>query len=132
MYVKALAAIALGDLCVVNSAGGAGPGSFSGTYPTQNVVRSIVIPQFAMAADEYAWAPAGPFFLKWDDSSNYVVNALTLCALNVVLYTTGTPGAVDDTSSSQSQIQGLYLLSTVGGSTAATACMATRKLTVNS
>lgn len=132
IYVKAATALTAYQLVTVASAGTAGPTTYSGTYPVQAVVRSVAIPQFDIGSGEWGWAAAGPFFLKWDDSSNFYVSALTLCALDVVLYSTGTAGAVDDTSSSQAQIQGLYLLSTVGGATANTACMATKKLTVNS
>ena len=103
----------------------------SGT--TTNVgVRPVglAIPQFAVASGEYFWAPVGPFGLyREDGKTNFKVNALTLCALDVKLYTTATAGAVDDTATKL--IQGLILLETVGGATAAAKCVAFQKLVAN-
>lgn len=132
IYVKASTAITAYQACVVASDGTIGPATHGGTYPTSAVVRTICIAQFAFASGDYGWAWCGPGLLREDDSSNFKVSALTLCVLDVIVYTTGTAGSIDDTSSSQEQIQGLYLASTVGGSTANTACFATRRMTVNS
>ncbi len=133
-YIKAKGALAIYDyaIAIATDTGEFGQGSYSGTYPALNVVSEICIPQFAFADGEYGWAPIGPFFLREDDVTNFKVNTLTLAVLNVILYTSATAGAVDDSSSSQVQIQGLTILSTVGGSTAATPCKATRILAVNS
>lgn len=136
MYILAKGALAIYDfaLMIATNTGEFGQGSYSGTYPALNVVSEIVIPQFAFADGEYGWAPCGPISPIRNDgiASTYKVNALTLAVLNTILYTSATPGAVDDTSTTQVQIEGLTLLSTVGGSTAATACKATRKLAINS
>lgn len=132
-YILAKGALAAYEwaIGIATNTGEFAQGSYSGTYPALNVVSDVVIPQFAFADGEYGWAPCGPFFLREDDTSNFKVSALTLAVLNTVLYTSGTAGSVDDSSSSQVQISGLTLLSTVGGSTAATACKATRRLGVN-
>lgn len=46
MYIKASTALTAYQACIVAAAGTAGPASYSGTYPAQAVVRSVVIPQF--------------------------------------------------------------------------------------
>lgn len=136
MYILAKGALAIYDyaIMIATNTGEFGQGSYSGTYPALNVVSEIVVPQFAFADGDYGWAPCGPWPPIRNDgvASTYKVNALTLAVLNTILYTSATAGAVDDSSSSQVQIEGLTLLSTVGGSTAATTCKATRKLAVNS
>lgn len=119
---------------IATDTGEFGVGSYNSTYPALNVVTNVAIPQFVFADAEYGWALCGPFPPIRNDgvASTYKVSTLTLAVLNTILYTSATAGSVDDSSSSQVQIQGLTVLSTVGGSTAATACKATRKLAVNS
>lgn len=133
MYIKAKGILLAYEwaIGISTDTGEFGQGSYAGTYPANGITSNVVIPQFAFADGEYGWAPCGPFNVtSWDDSTTFKVSALTLCVLNVPLYTSATAGSVDDTSASQAQIYGLRLHSTVGGSTAATACSATRKLTV--
>lgn len=133
MYIKAKGALLVYEwaIGIATNTGEFGQGSYGGTYPANGIVSTVVIPQFAFADGEYGWAPCGPMNVtSFDDSTTFKVSALTLCVLNALLYTSATAGSVDDASSSQSQIYGLRLHSTVGGSTAATACSATRKLAV--
>lgn len=83
----------------------------SGTTTTAGAVPQrggLVL--FTAAAGEFGWVAR-----KW---INRGIKALTLCATNVKIYTTGTAGAVDD--SSTTLISGVILRSTVGGATAVT------------
>lgn len=114
MYVQASVAITAYQACTVANDGTIGQASDGGTYPLNAVLRNVVIPQFAMTADYYGWALAGPFHLDWKGNS-FKVDAAASCALDVVLYTSATAGRVDDASASQTQIQGLLLTATVGG-----------------
>lgn len=93
VYCKAAAAITAYQLCSLDNSGEAVPGTTttSGSRPTQ-----FVIPQFAVADDEYFWAPKGPFFLREDGVSKFKVKAAVNCQKDVKLYTTATDGVVDD------------------------------------
>lgn len=90
----------------------------SGAVPTV-----VVVPQIAITDDYYAWA-----VLK---GKSFSVLALASCALNVKVYTTSTPGAIDDSASGTDLIQGLRLNATNGGSTAATAASAENGMFTN-
>jgi hypothetical protein len=67
--------------------------------------------QSAFADDDYGWVAIG--------GSNVSGNLLTLCAADVALYTSGTAGALDDTASSQTKIDGIVAVT--GGVTGTTA-----------
>lgn len=126
-YFLAGGAIDAFDACTVNNAFTAvkGTTTTSGARPTL-----VCIPQFAVASGEYFWAPVGPFQLREDGQTAFRVNALTLCAADVKLYTTATGGAVDDTATDL--IAGLVLTATnSAGSTVATACVAVQTLVTN-
>lgn len=85
------------------------------------------IPQFDVGASEYFWALTGPFYLSWDNSSNYKVLAANVTAGNV-LYSTATAGVLDDDSSGSTiLLAGITLASTVT-TQAATACYAWRPI----
>lgn len=104
----------------------------SGAKPTL-----FCIPQFAVADNEYFWAPIGPIAPQtpYNDPATgapttFKVNAATLCATSVKLYTTATDGVVDDTATDL--IAGLFLTSTnSAGGTVATPCMAVQRLVSN-
>lgn len=85
--------------------------------------RPVCVPQMSggfTAANQYGWvAVKGPL----------IVSALTLCAAVAQVYSTATPGSVDDTAASMCKIVGLSLASTVGGSTADTAAFAATYMT---
>ncbi len=55
------------------------------------------IPQFAVGASEYFWAPVGPFYLSWDGATKIKVLAANVTAGNL-LYSTATDGVLDDAS----------------------------------
>lgn len=122
-YFKSAGAIAanalctfLGDTCV----------AAEGTTATAGVIPGgYCIPQFAIgAADEYFWAPIGPFFIKEDGTTFKVLAANA--ALNVKLYTTAVPGVIDDAATA-GLIAGLRLTATVAAQ-AATGCTACQRL----
>lgn len=95
----------------------------SGAKPTK-----VCIPQFAVAVDEYFWAPVGPFYLREDDATTFKVLSALNCAASVKLYTTGTDGVVDDTATDL--IAGLCLTETITTAEAAD-CIATQRLVTN-
>lgn len=85
------------------------------------------IPQFAVAASEYFWAPVGPFYLREDDSTKFKVLAANVTAGNL-LYSTATDGVLDDASGGATiPLIGLVLTETVTTQEAAD-CIAFRAL----
>lgn len=94
----------------------------SGARPTQ-----CAIPQFAVADNEYFWAPIGPFRLK-PDGTAFQVKAAASCADSVKLYTTGVDGVVDDAATDL--VAGLFLTETITTAAAAD-CMAVCRLVTN-
>lgn len=119
-YFKSAAAIASNALCTFlgdTNVAQEGTTTLAGVIP-----GGYCIPQFAVAAaDEFFWAPIGPFFKKRDGSTFKVLAANA--ALNVRLYTTATPGVVDDAVTA-GIVAGLRLSETVTTQEAAdcTAC----------
>ena len=83
------------------------------------------VTQFAVASGEYFWLPRK--FNKKLDGSAFYVNGAASCATNVKLYTTATPGVVDDTATTL--VNGLHLTETLTGAAAAT-CVAVSPLGV--
>lgn len=96
--------------------------TISGAEPT-----SVGLAQVAFADNEYGWVFVGN---GGGVGSGIKVNALTLCATDVKLYTTATAGKVDDTATDL--IQNLTLCTTnAAGGTVATECFASGLLTTN-
>lgn len=126
-YLKSASALTQYDACTVSNANVATPGTTttSGAKPTL-----FAIPQFAVAAaDEYFWAPIGPIApTSFDGSTTFKVNAALNCAADVKLYTTATPGVVDD--SATDLIAGLQLTETITTARAAT-CIAQCRMVSN-
>ncbi len=122
-YFKSSAAIAANALCTYVTSTMV---ATEGTTTTAGVIPGgYCIPQFAVsAADVYFWAPIGPFWKK-DDGTTFKVLAAN-AALNVRLYTTATPGVVDDAVTA-GLISGLSLTETVTTQEAAD-CVAVAKL----
>lgn len=69
--------------------------------------RVGVVPVVVAAANDYVWVQV----------SGVIANALVLlsCAIDVPLYTTATAGSLDDTSTSQTKINGIKLTTARGG-----------------
>lgn len=100
--------------------------AISGAKPTL-----VCIPQFAVADNEYFWAPIGPFpRYREDGSTTFKVKAALNCADSVKLYTTATAGVVDDSASSTDLIAGLLLTETITTAEAAD-CIAVQTLVTN-
>jgi hypothetical protein len=82
------------------------------------------VPQLALASGEYGWfARQGGFSVKVLDS----------CAADVKLYTSATAGVLDDSSSTQSLIEGLRINAAAAGSGGphTRAATATKMLVIN-
>lgn len=125
MYFIADAAIVAYSACTVQNDYDAEEATTttSGAKPTL-----VCIPQFAVADNEYFWAPIGPFFLREDGVTKFKVNAALNCAGSVKLYTTATDGVVDDTATDL--IAGLLLTETITTAEAAD-CIAVQTLVTN-
>ena len=93
---------------------------------------TLCIPQFALAASEYGWAPIGPFGAEtpYNDPATGVPVTFKVLAANaatsVRLYTTGTAGVLDDAVTT-GNIAGLALTETVTTQEAAD-CVAVQRL----
>lgn len=97
--------------------------AISGARPTL-----CIIPQFAVADNEYFWGPVGPFFLREDQSTTFKVKAAASCADSVKIGTTTGAGVVDDTYTDL--VCGLLLTETITGAEAAD-CIAVQMLVTN-
>lgn len=124
-YFLADGAITAYDACYIQNDFDASPitTALSGARPS-----GVCIPQFAVADNEYFWAPVGPFFKREDGSTTFKVKAALNCAADVKLYTTATAGVVDDTATDL--IAGLLLTETITTAEAAD-CIAFQKLVTN-
>lgn len=124
-YVQANGAIAQYDCVWIDDDWQASPITYaltgSNAYPSKAGVA-----QFAFTDNQYGWV----WTSGGGTGSGIKVSCLTLCAADVKLYTTATAGTLDDTSSSQALLQGLKIVSTVGGATAATECASCQEITI--
>ncbi len=93
----------------------------SGSEPT-----NVGIAQVAFSDNEYGFVFEGP---GGGLGSGIKVNTLASAVADSKMYTTGTAGAIDDTATDL--IQGLTIVTTNGGSTAAVECYAACKLVTN-
>jgi hypothetical protein len=127
IYCKSGGAIAQYAACTISNAGVAveGTTTTSGAKPTV-----VVVPQFAVAAaDEYFWGWNGGRSAITDFEGNpFYVKAAQDCATSVKLYTTATPGVVDD--SATDLIEGLLLTETITTARAAT-CIGVKNFVTN-
>lgn len=125
LYCKAAGVIAAYAACTLDNTFEAveGTTTTSGAKPT-----AVAIPQFAVADNEYFWAPVGPFFLREDGRTTFKVKAAALCAASVKLYTTATAGVVDDAATDL--VAGLLLTETIVGAEAAD-CIAVQRMATN-
>src|SRR5690606_14854717 len=85
-----------------------------GTKALADAGHQVGFAQVAFSDNDFGWVCVhGP--------GNITVRVLASCAADVQLYTTGTPGALDDTSASQTLLRGVVLV------TAATDTASTRE-----
>lgn len=113
IYVQANGAITAGSLVQIDDEGQA----VSAT--TTNVAAKPAkggIAVFAFADDQYGFV----FVRGGGAGKGITVNAAASCVHDAKLYTTSTAGVVDDNASSTIFVQGLSLVTTVGGAQAAT------------
>lgn len=70
--------------------------------------------QFAVAASEYFWAPVGPFYLSWDDSTS-ILGLIANTTAGAQLYSTAATAGVldDDPSGSAIKLNGVNLVTTL-------------------
>lgn len=102
-YVCAVSAIAQYNAACIDNAGNAK----NLTKTLVDAGQVIAVPQVAFAAGEYGWmARRGA-----DPGLGLRVRVLANCAANASLYTSATAGALDDTSTSQTEIIGITLVS---------------------
>ena len=121
VYFKATGTIEQGAVVAVDKLGEASAGvTYASLGSAAPFSARLGIALAAMTTGQYGWA------LRKGVGQVY---ALPLCAANVPLYTSGTAGRVDDTSTTQNKIQGLRLDATVGATAALTACTAVSDLT---
>lgn len=114
MYVLASGAIAAYDAVGIDEA-------FTAAALTKAMADAdfrVGVAQSAFANAEYGWvALAGA-------GSNFKVNVLASCVADAALYTSATAGKLDDDATSQTAINGIVVVSTNGGATAAVAALA--------
>lgn len=128
IYVKAgtggVAANSIGTLDAAFTST-AGTSTTSGSRPT-----AVVLHPFALAEGEYGWALEGPFFQRADGTTfDVLTNAAS--AVDVVMYTTGTAGKVDDGDGSGDAIQGLTLTESGAGGAGTYSCQSVTRMVTN-
>ena len=77
----------------------------------------IGVAQATLASAEYGWVQV---------LGVTSVNVLSTCSSGVALYSSGTAGKLDDTTTSQTKIAGVQIVASVTAATATTAIVATR------
>lgn len=87
---------------------------------------TLGVPQFAMADEEYGWVAVGPFGPYREDGSTTFKVLAANAATSVRIYTTATPGVVDDAVTT-GLVAGLALTETVTTQEAAD-CVAVQRL----
>lgn len=107
VYVQASGAIVAGNyVCITEDFQAA-----KGTKALVDDGEEIGFAQVAFADDEYGFVAT--------KGSNLTVRVLGSCAADVPLYTSGTAGELDDSSTSQTKIDGIVLLTTNATATSA-------------
>jgi hypothetical protein len=125
MYCKATAA----TIAAYSACSGPTPGEMEeATTTTANALGTAggyaCIPQFAVAASEYFWAPVGPFYLREDGATTFKVLAAN-AAEGAKLMSTATDGVLDDASTTA--LIGVALTETVTTQEAAD-CVSFRRM----
>jgi hypothetical protein len=114
IYVKANSAITQYMWVGIDYAFLANPG----TKTHLDSGRRPGLAQVAFSANEYGWVATR------GGNNELYVKAKNSCAISVALYSTATAGYVDDTSASQTLINGLVLTDTSTASGASKTCLA--------
>lgn len=125
VYCKATAA----TIAAYSACSGATPAAMEeATTTTVNALGTaggfFCVPQFAVGASEYFWAPVGPFYLREDGVTKFKVLAANASA-GALLNSTATDGVLDDASTTA--VIGIVLTETVTTQEAAD-CVAFRRV----
>lgn len=123
-YVQASGGVAANALCHITAANLLIEGTTT-LIGTAARPTTLAVPQFAFLTGEYGWVPIGPFNLREDGVTTFKVLAAN-AATSVRLYTTATPGVVDDAVTT-GLVAGLALTETVTTQEAAD-CVAVSRL----
>jgi hypothetical protein len=102
VYVQANGAIAQYDVVAVDETGQAA----TITKALADASTKVGVASAAFADNEYGWAQI---------YGNCTLNVLASCAADAILYTSATAGSLDDTSTSQTKIDGILLTTSRGG-----------------
>ncbi len=86
--------------------------------------NTVAIAQAAFASGEYGWFCRQGF----DLSANIKVRVLASCAAGASLYTSATAGALDDSSTSQTEIIGIVIVTAASSSATDRSCIITTPL----
>lgn len=128
IYVQASSTVTAYQVCRITATFTVAPSTATDLTTTRPAC--VCIPQYGATTSQYLWAPVGPFYVREDNSTTFKVLSKVASA-SVVMYGTATAGSVDDATSNP-PIQGLTLTAAQTVDDTATACIATKRLTVNS
>lgn len=102
MYVQAASAISQYDVVAIDETGQAA----KITKALADTSTKVGVAAAAFASGEYGWVQI---------TGNCTLNVLASCLTDAILYTSATAGSLDDTSTSQTKIDGILLTATRGG-----------------
>lgn len=112
MYVSAASAIAQYDCVGITEGFAAAP-----------ITKAMADDGYLVGVAQYAIASGGYGWVLVHGVGN--LNVKASCAADVALYTSATAGALDDTTTSQTKIDGIVITTTAGGSDQAEECIVT-------
>lgn len=106
VFVQANSAVAAFNIASLDSSNGVITALQTSTSAAS---EELCVPQFAFASGDYGWAQV---------RGACKVKVLGACAKSVTLYSTATPGSLDDATASNYEIRGVQILSTNPSATA--------------
>jgi hypothetical protein len=106
-FVKATSAITAYSVYIIDEAGDASTAFTHAAAGSGAVPVKLGVPQVSLTAGNYGWVAR---------QGKIKVTVLASCAKDVKLYSSGTAGALDDASSSQTLVPGFRIDTTDGGS----------------
>ncbi len=116
MFISASTSVTSFQVVAINSAFVVQPA----TSALASAGSRLGVAQNAISAGSWGWVQT---------RGNLTVNALSTCSSAVALYTSGTAGSVDDTSTSQVKIAGLVILANITDAAATNAVAAVEMFT---
>lgn len=122
-YVQADGAKTQYFVYAIDHAGQLGAGVTQTTDDTAPLLLGIPQQATSFADNEYGWVFVGPGAAR--------VRVLASCAIDVLIYTTATAGALDDASASAKVVQGLKITTVNGGSAADQPCWAATQVHIS-